>query len=153
MRALLQRVEEASVEVAGAVTGRCGKGFLILLGVSTRDTEAEAERLWRKVRGLRIFADAAGKTNLALADVEGSVLVISQFTLYADARRGNRPSFTDAAAPELAESLYERFLELARNDLGHERVGAGVFGADMRVSLVNDGPFTVMLDTDELSRR
>ena len=150
MRALIQRVERASVEVGDTVVGSCGAGDLILLGVAPTDDEALAERLWRKVAALRICADDEGKTNRSLADVEGSVLVVSQFTLYADARRGNRPSFTGAAGPGLAERLYDRFCDLAEADLGAGRVGRGVFGADMRVSLVNDGPFTVLLDTDEL---
>ena len=150
MRALIQRVERAQVEVDGAVVGSCGAGYLVLLGVAPGDDEALTERLWRKVAALRICADDAGKTNRSLVDTGGDVLVVSQFTLYADARRGNRPSFTGAAAPELAEQLYQRFCDLAEKDLGPERVGRGVFGADMRVSLVNDGPFTVLLDTDEL---
>ena len=150
MRALVQRVERAQVEVDGAVTGSCGAGYLVLLGVAPTDDEALAERLWRKLSALRVFEDEAGKTNRSLADVGGSVLVVSQFTLYADARRGNRPSFTGAARPELAERLYERFCDLAEADLGAARVGRGVFGAHMLVSLVNDGPFTVLLDTDEL---
>ena len=146
MRALVQRVESASVEVAGQVVGTCGKGFLVLLGVSVDDGDAECDKLWRKVRDLRIFADEAGKTNLSLADVGGSVLVVSQFTLYADTRKGHRPSFTRAATGDAAMRLYERFCSLADADLGRDRVGRGVFGADMRVSLVNDGPFTVMLE-------
>lgn len=150
MRALIQRVERAQVEVDGVTVGSCGPGYLILLGVAPDDDETLAERLWRKVAALRICADEAGKTNRSLVDTGGSVLVVSQFTLYADARRGNRPSFTGAAGPELAERLYERFCELAEAELGPGRVGRGVFGADMRVGLVNDGPFTVMLDTDEL---
>lgn len=150
MRALVQRVEQAQVEVDGAVVGRCGAGYLVLLGVAPGDDEKIVERLWRKVAALRICEDDAGKTNLSLVDTGGSVLVVSQFTLYADARRGNRPSFTGAARPELAERLYERFCALAEADLGAGRVGRGVFGAEMRVSLVNDGPFTVLLDTDEL---
>lgn len=150
MRALVQRVERAQVEVDGEVVGSCGAGYLVLLGVAPTDDEALAERLWRKLSALRVFEDEAGKTNRSLADVGGSVLVVSQFTLYADARRGNRPSFTGAARPELAERLYERFCDLAEAELGDARVGRGVFGAHMRVSLVNDGPFTVLLDTDEL---
>lgn len=150
MRALLQRVEQARVEVAGKTVGSCGAGLLVLLGVAPSDDEVLAERLWRKLLALRIFEDDAGKTNRSLADVGGSVLVVSQFTLYADARRGNRPSFTGAARPELAERLYDHFCALAEAELGPARVGRGVFGADMRVSLVNDGPFTVLLDTDEL---
>ena len=150
MRAVLQRVQQASVRVDGELVGSCGHGLLILLGVGTEDTEAEAQRLWEKIRKLRIFEDEAGKTNLSLADVGGEVLVVSQFTLYADARRGNRPSFTAAAGPELGRALYERFCELAEQDVEH--VGRGVFGAMMEVALVNDGPFTVVLDTDDLKR-
>ena len=150
MRALIQRVEQAQVEVDGAVVGSCKAGYLVLLGVAPGDNEALVERLWRKVASLRICADDAGKTNRSLLDTGGSVLVVSQFTLYADARRGNRPSFTGAAEPALAEHLYERFCDLAEAELGPGRVGRGVFGADMRVSLVNDGPFTVLLDTKEL---
>ncbi len=151
MRAVIQRVESASVEVDGAVVGTCGQGLLILLGVAPADDEVVAERLWNKVSRLRIFSDEAGKTNLSVRDVGGEVLVVSQFTLFADARKGNRPSFTQAAGPELANRLYERFCELAEQDLSH--VGRGVFGAKMRVSLVNDGPFTICLDTDDLTRR
>ena len=150
MRALIQRVESAQVEVEGEVVGSCGAGYLVLLGVAPGDDEALAERLWRKVAALRICADDAGKTNLSLVDTGGELLVVSQFTLYANARRGNRPSFTNAAAPDLAERLYERFCELAEAQLGVGHVGRGVFGAHMRVSLVNDGPFTVLLDTAEL---
>lgn len=153
MRALIQRVERAQVEVGGRVVSSCGAGYLVLLGVALTDDEALAERLWRKVASLRVCADEAGKTNLSLVDTRGDLLVVSQFTLYADARRGNRPSFTGAAAPDLAERLYERFCDLAEAELGAGRVGRGVFGAHMRVSLVNDGPFTVMLDTDELGWR
>lgn len=150
MRALIQRIESASVEVAGEVVGSCGRGHLILLGVGAADTEAAADKLWKKILNLRIFADDDGKANRSLADVKGSVLIISQFTLFADARRGNRPSFTDAADATLANSLYEYLCSLAERDLGTDRVGRGIFGADMRVSLINDGPFTVMLDTDHL---
>ena len=150
MRALIQRVESASVEVGGEVVGSCGAGYLVLLGVGHTDTEALAEKLWKKILNLRIFADENGKTNLSLAAVDGSVLIVSQFTLFADAHRGNRPSFTDAAGAEQANALYEHMCALAERDLGPERVGRGIFGADMRVSLVNDGPFTVMLDTDVL---
>ena len=150
MRALIQRVRHASVTVDSEVTGSCGKGLLVLLGVGHEDDEALAEKLWNKILGLRIFEDEAGKTNLSLADVGGEALVVSQFTLYANCRRGRRPSFTDAAAPAQANALYERFCELAEADLGAEHVGRGVFGAMMEVSLVNDGPFTIWLDTNEL---
>lgn len=148
MRALVQCVSEARVTVDEAVIGSIGKGYLILLGVGAGDTETQAERLWRKISRMRVFEDAQGKTNLSLADVGGEVLVVSQFTLYANCKKGNRPSFTDAAAPAEAERLYERFCELARADVG--RVEQGAFGAMMDVSLVNHGPFTVWLDTDAL---
>ncbi len=150
MRAVVQRVQEASVTVDGAAVGSCGRGYLILLGVGPEDDEATAERLWKKILGLRIFDDDEGRINLSLESIGGEVLVVSQFTLYADCRRGMRPSFTGAAAPERASQLYERFCELAQRDVAH--VGRGVFGANMQVSLVNDGPFTVCLDTDELTR-
>lgn len=150
MRALIQRVRHASVTVDGEVTGSCEKGLLVLLGVGREDDEALVEKLWNKILGLRIFEDEAGKTNLSLADVGGEALVVSQFTLYANCRRGRRPSFTDAAAPAQANALYERFCELAEADLGPEHVGRGIFGAMMEVSLVNDGPFTIWLDTNEI---
>ncbi|HIS40989.1 MAG TPA: D-tyrosyl-tRNA(Tyr) deacylase [Candidatus Aphodovivens avistercoris] len=148
MRALVQCVSEAQVSVEGSVIGRIGKGFLVLLGVGAGDTEAQAEKLWRKIARMRVFEDAQGKTNLSLADVGGDVLVVSQFTLYANCRKGNRPSFTDAAPPDEARRLYERFCMLARADV--PRVEQGAFGAMMDVSLVNHGPFTVWLDTDAL---
>ena len=161
MRALLQRVGHASVRVAGEVVGSCGHGLLVLLGVGASDVAKGADgcgrvpdgllaKLWDKVRDLRIFDDEAGKTNLSLADVGGEVLVVSQFTLYANVRCGRRPSFTDAAEPTAARDAYERLCALAERDLGREHVGRGVFGAMMSVELVNDGPFTIWLDTDEL---
>ena len=148
MRALVQCVSEARVTVDGTVVGSIGKGYLILLGVGADDAEAQAEKLWRKISRMRVFEDAQGKTNLSLADVGGEVLVVSQFTLYANCKKGNRPSFTDAAAPADAERLYEHFCQLARADV--PRVEQGVFGAMMDVSLVNHGPFTIWLDTDAL---
>ena len=148
MRALVQCVSEARVTVDGTVVGSIGKGYLILLGVGADDAEAQAEKLWRKISRMRVFEDAQGKTNLSLADVGGEVLVVSQFTLYANCKKGNRPSFTDAAAPADAERLYEHFCQLARADV--PRVERGVFGAMMDVSLVNHGPFTIWLDTDAL---
>ncbi len=148
MRAVVQRVSRAAVEVDGDVVGEIGRGYLVLLGVGHDDTEQEAQKLLRKLLGLRIMEDGEGKTNLALADVAGELLVVSQFTLFANCRRGRRPSFTDAAAPEQAEALYERFVSLARAE--SVRVETGSFGAKMEVSLVNDGPFTVVLDTDDL---
>ncbi|MGN0287092.1 MAG: D-aminoacyl-tRNA deacylase [Atopobiaceae bacterium] len=149
MRAVIQRVEQASVEVDGRTVGSCGHGLLILLGVAPDDTPDTVRRLWSKIAKLRIFADQQGRTNLSLLDVGGEVLVVSQFTLFADCRKGNRPSFTDAAKPELANQLYQQFCQTAQQDVAH--VGQGVFGAHMRVSLVNDGPFTVCLDTEQLS--
>ena len=150
MRAVLQRVSSASVRVEGDVVGSCGLGYLILLGVAPSDTEAEAQQLWDKIRKLRVFSDEEGKMNRSLVDVRGEVLVVSQFTLYADSRRGNRPSFAKAAKPDVAIPLYEQFCALAEQDAAH--VGRGVFGADMQVELVNDGPVTILLDTDELAR-
>ncbi len=150
MRALVQRVSEASVTVDGQVVGAIGRGFLILLGVTHGDGEAEAAWLAHKIAGLRIFEDAAGKFNLGLADVGGEALLVSQFTLYGNARKGRRPSFTDAARPEQAEPLMDRFAELLRAE--GFRVATGVFGAMMAVQLVNDGPVTLWLDTAELMR-
>ena len=150
MKAVVTRVREASVAIGGACCGKIGKGFLVLLGVGPGDTEKEAERMADKICGLRVFEDEAGKMNLALGDVGGELLVVSQFTLYADCRRGNRPSFTGAAEPALANRLYERFCELAERDVAH--VGRGVFAAEMQVELVNDGPITIWLDTEELGR-
>lgn len=148
MRALLQRVSRADITVEGVQTGSIGQGYVILLGVGHDDDEAAAEKLWAKTRRLRIFDDGNGKANLSLADVDGDVLIVSQFTLYANCRRGNRPSFTDAGAPDVAEALYEHFVELARAEVAH--VETGVFGADMQVDLTNDGPFTIWLDTADL---
>ena len=147
MRALLQRVTQAQVTVDDQVTGAIGNGFLILLGVGPHDTPQIAERLWDKIRRLRVFDDAAGKMNLSLEAVGGSVLVVSQFTLYANCRRGNRPGFTDAAQPQLANELYQHFCQTAARDVP---VGTGIFAAEMQVSLTNDGPITIWLDTDEL---
>ena len=150
MRAVVQRVSEASVSIEGAVVGSCAAGYLVLLGVGESDTEAEVEQLWNKIFKLRIFPDGEKHTGASLADVGGEVLVISQFTLYADCRKGNRPSFTDAGDPAESERLYELFVERARRDIPH--VATGEFGADMQVALVNDGPFTICLDTDDLKR-
>ena len=148
MRAVIQRVSSAQVDIDGETVGSIGHGLLILLGVGHGDGEEQAERLWRKIARLRIFEDDDGKTNLSLADVGGEVLVVSQFTLYASCRKGNRPSFTAAGAPGEANRLYEWFAERARREVA--RVETGRFGAYMDVSLVNDGPFTLWLDTDEL---
>lgn len=143
MKLVIQRVERASVSVDGAVVGSIDGGYLVLLGVGAEDTEAECERLSRKLIDLRIFADENGKTNLSIKDVGGSMLVISQFTLYADCRKGNRPNFLQAKEPKDAERLYEYFCGLCAREV---RVEKGVFGADMSVVLVNDGPFTVILE-------
>ena len=148
MRAVVQRVTRASVTIDGQVTGSIGRGYLVLLGVGTHDSRAEADKLWDKLRGLRINEDENGKTNLSLADTKGEVLVVSQFTLYANCRRGRRPSFTDAADPALATELYEYFVDLVRTDVEH--VATGTFAAYMQVELVNDGPFTIVLDTADL---
>lgn len=148
MRAVIQRVSEASVRVDGGAPRGIGRGLVVLLGVGHDDSEAQMERLWSKIFRLRIFEDAEGKTNLALSDVGGQLLVVSQFTLYASCRKGNRPSFTDAGAPDEANRLYELFVDRARRDVPH--VATGEFGANMQVSLVNDGPFTIVLDTDDL---
>lgn len=148
MRAVIQRVSRASVSIAGEVVGAINHGYLILLGVGHADTRAEAEMLWNKIFALRINDDENGKTNLALDDVAGDVLVVSQFTLFANCKKGRRPSFTEAAPPAQATELYEYFVDLARADV--PRVATGRFGADMQVELVNDGPFTIVLDTDEL---
>ena len=148
MRAVIQRVSRAQVSVDGTVLGKIDRGFLILLGVSGEDSREIAERMADKICRLRIFEDADGKTNCSLADVGVALLVISQFTLYADCRKGNRPSFIKAGAPEMAEALYEHFMERCRTHV--DQVEKGRFGADMKVELLNDGPFTLMLDSAEL---
>jgi D-tyrosyl-tRNA(Tyr) deacylase len=145
MRAVLQRVSQAEVRVAGEVIGSIGRGFVILLGVAKDDTEKDAACIADKTLGLRVFADAAGKMNLALRQVGGELLVISQFTLLADTESGRRPSFIRAAAPEEAKRLYELFLSLVRND--GVKVETGEFGATMAVSLINEGPVTIILDS------
>ena len=150
MRAIIQRVSSASVTIDGDVTGSIEAGYLILLGVSQYDADEQAVKLWNKISKLRIFCDADGKTNLSLHDIGGSVLIVSQFTLYADCKKGNRPSFTNAGSPGEANRLYEMFIELARADLGADCVAHGSFGAEMQVALINDGPFTIWLDTDTL---
>ena len=144
MRAVVQRVTQASVTVDGELLGRIGKGLLILLGVADGDTRELTEKMADKICRLRIFEDENGKTNLSLADVGGELLVISQFTLYADCRKGNRPSFVKAGAPQMAEHFLARCREQA------DVVEKGQFGADMKVELLNDGPFTLMLDSEEM---
>jgi D-tyrosyl-tRNA(Tyr) deacylase len=146
MRALLQRVSQAQVLVDGRVVGRIGRGLTILLGVTHADGTAEADWLANKVAGLRVFEDSDGKMNAALADVQGELLVISQFTLYGDARKGRRPSFTDAARPEQAEPLVDYFVNALREH--GFRVATGVFGAEMDVQIHNDGPVTLLLERE-----
>ena len=148
MRAVLTRVTSASVTIDGEIVGKIGKGFLILLGVGPEDTEKECRYLAEKALGLRIFEDAEGKMNLGLSDVEGQVLVVSQFTLYGNCRKGRRPSFTEAAPPQLGNELYEQFLADCA-DLGFVPQH-GRFGADMKVASVNDGPVTLILDTQQM---
>lgn len=150
MRALVQRVREASVEVAAREISRIGPGLLVLLGVASTDAAAEVERLAAKVAGLRIFEDSAGKMNLDIAAAGGAVLCVSQFTLHADVRRGNRPSFDGAAPRAIAEPLYEQFC--AAIEARGIACGRGVFGAEMQVRLVNDGPVTLMIDTAALDQ-
>ncbi len=151
MRFLVQRVLNAGVEIDGEVTARISKGFLVLIGVCEGDTKQTADLYIRKLLGLRIFEDENGKTNLSLKDVNGSLLLVSQFTLYADCRKGNRPSFTMAGDPEKANELYEYIVDQCRRSI--PVVETGVFGADMKVSLVNDGPFTIMLDEHILPKK
>ena len=143
MRVVLQRVINASVEVDGQTMSSIGRGYVALLGIGQGDTKEKIIKMVDKIKKLRIFPDENGKTNLSVEDVYGDVLVVSQFTLYADCRKGNRPSFTDAGSPDLAEELYMYFIEMCQG--GFNKVGHGVFGAAMKVSLVNDGPFTVVL--------
>lgn len=148
MRAVVTRVKSASVAIGGAVVGKTDGGFLVLLGVHADDGEAEAEKLASKITQLRVFEDESGKMNRSLADVGGTILVVSQFTLYADCKKGNRPSFIAAARPEKATALYERFVALCRERGVH--VETGEFGADMLVTSENDGPVTIIYDTREL---
>lgn len=148
MRLLVQRVKEASVAVDGEMIGQIGHGLLVFVGVAETDTEQLADKMTDKLTRLRIFDDENGKTNLSAADVDGEFLIISQFTLYADCRKGNRPSFISAGNPALANRLYEHILT-SIEEKGF-RTQHGSFGADMKVSLLNDGPFTIMLDSDEI---
>lgn len=144
MRLVVQRVNHASVAVDGEIVGSIKKGFLVLVGVGRNDTKEIADKYLKKLLGLRIFEDSQGKTNLSLADIEGELLLVSQFTLYANCKKGNRPSFIEAGEPNRAENLYEYMIAEARKTV--PVVEHGVFGADMKVSLENDGPFTVILD-------
>ena len=148
MKFVIQRVKQASVKVEGSVIGEIEKGYLVLIGVSDKDTEAVADKMIKKMIGLRIFEDAEGKTNLSLADVGGKLLLISQFTLYANCKKGNRPSFIEAGAPDKANQLYEYIIEESKKSVSV--VQTGRFGAEMEVSLINDGPFTILLDSEML---
>ena len=144
MKFVIQRVSEASVRVDGQIVGKIGKGFLVLIGVGKEDTRETADKYLKKMIGLRIFEDAEGKTNLSLKDVGGELLLVSQFTLYANCKKGNRPSFVEAGDPEQAEDLYNYIVEEAKKQV--DVVQTGSFGADMKVSLLNDGPFTILLE-------
>ncbi len=148
MKFLIQRVNEASVTVEGKIIGQIDRGFLVLVGVSAGDNKTIADKMLKKMIGLRIFEDENGKTNLDLKTVGGQLLIISQFTLYADCRKGNRPSFTGAGSPQMANELYQYIISECRKEI--DVVEEGSFGADMKVSLLNDGPFTVLLDSAEI---
>ena len=148
MKFVIQKVSQASVSVEGNCVGKIQKGFLVFVGIGKEDTKEIADQYIKKMVQLRIFQDENGKTNLSLADVGGELLVISQFTLYADCKKGNRPSFVKAGAPDMAERLYEHFMDRCRNYV--DVVEKGQFGADMKVELLNDGPFTLMLESEQL---
>ena len=149
MKFIVQRVCSAACRVDDEVTGSIQKGFMVLIGISDSDTKEIADKMIKKLIGLRIFEDSEGKTNLSLKDVNGSLLLISQFTLYADCRKGNRPSFIKAGNPELANNLYEYIIAKRKEEIPD--VQTGIFGADMKISLVNDGPFTILLDSEDLA--
>ena len=148
MRFVIQRVTEASVTIDGEISGKIGKGYLVLIGVADTDTKEIADKMIRKMIGLRIFEDEQGKTNLSLADVDGGLLLVSQFTLYANCKRGNRPSFIEAGKPDMANEMYEYIIEKCRESV--DEVQTGEFGADMKVQLLNDGPCPILLDSDQL---
>lgn len=148
MKFVIQRVKEASVNIDGKTVGAIGKGFLVLIGISKEDNENTADKLVRKMLGLRIFEDENGKTNLSISDVDGNLLLVSQFTLYANCKKGNRPSFIDAGEPERAERIYEYIIDICRERFPN--VQTGQFGAEMDVSLINDGPFTILLDSETI---
>jgi D-tyrosyl-tRNA(Tyr) deacylase len=150
MRFVIQRVTEAKCEVDNRITGQIQNGFCVLIGVSESDNRETADKMIKKLLGMRIFSDADGKTNLSITDVNGSLLLISQFTLYANCRKGNRPSFTNAGNPTLANELYEYIIAECKREI--PIVETGVFGAHMKISLTNDGPFTIILDSEELSK-
>lgn len=148
MRFVIQRVRHASVTIEGEVSGKIEKGFLVLIGVAENDTKEIADKMIKKLLGLRIFEDENGKTNLSLADVDGQLLLVSQFTLYADCKKGNRPSFVKAGKPDMANEMYEYIISECRKNI--KIVETGSFGADMKVELLNDGPFTILLDSEEI---
>lgn len=147
MRAIIQRVSSASVTIDGKLHSSIENGLLILLGIKSGDGEAEVKHVAEKCIGLRIFEDLDGKMNLSVKDVNGSILIVSQFTLYGDTRKGNRPSFVEAAPPQIAEPLYEKFVSLVENTLGNKKVAAGVFRSMMDIQLVNNGPVTVIVES------
>ncbi len=148
MRFVIQRVTKASVTIDGNISGKIDKGFMVLIGVCDEDTKEIADKLVKKLIGLRIFADEEGKTNLSIKDVDGQLLLVSQFTLYADCRKGNRPSFIKAGSPDHAENIYNYIVDICKKEI--EVVETGEFGADMQVELINDGPFTIILDSSEI---
>lgn len=148
MKFVVQRVSHASCTVDSRITGQISKGFLVLIGISSEDNREIADKMVKKLLGLRIFEDSEGKTNLALKDVDGSLLLISQFTLYADCKKGNRPSFINAGKPDIANELYEYIIEKCKSEI--PVVERGIFGADMKIELLNDGPFTIILDSAEI---
>ena len=148
MKFLIQRVTQASCTVDHQITGQIQDGLCVFIGVSNTDTRQIADKMIQKLIGLRIFADSEGKTNLSIRDVNGSLLLISQFTLYANCRKGNRPSFTDAGSPELANDLYQYIIDECRKQI--PIVETGIFGADMKIELINDGPFTIILDNSQV---
>lgn len=150
MKFLIQRVTKASVKVDGNIVGSINKGFLVFIGVCAQDTKAQADRLIKKMLGMRIFQDENGKTNLSLDDVGGELLLISQFTLYADCKKGNRPSFIKSGPAEHAQELYEYIISSCKTRKPDMKTETGIFGADMKVELLNDGPFTIILDSSEL---
>ena len=148
MKFVIQRVNHANVKVDGAIIGQIDKGFLVFIGVSHTDTTEIADKMVKKLVGLRIFDDSEGKTNLDLKTVDGSLLLISQFTLYADCKKGYRPSFINAGAPDMANDLYQYIIKECKKEISNVQTGS--FGADMKISLENDGPFTIILDSDEI---
>ncbi len=148
MKFVIQRVQHASCVVDDKVTGEIEKGFLVLIGVAETDTREIADKMVKKLVGLRIFEDEEGKTNMSLSQVQGALLLISQFTLYADCKKGNRPSFIKAGKPDMASEMYEYIIAKCKESV--EKVERGIFGADMKISLLNDGPFTIVLDSDEI---